>query len=86
MKINLKEMKGEKLQEIVNLYIKERKYFIWDITLEEFVEHYVRECECCANLVVLEERDVELEERTMWNGKVCKCCESCCDEVDSENE
>ena len=38
-------------------------------------------CECCEKEVI-----EELEERVMWNGKVCLCCEECCQEVDEDNK
>lgn len=37
-------------------------------------------CECCGNNI--NEEYEELEERTMWNGKKCMCCHSCCEEVE----
>lgn len=39
-------------------------------------------CECCHNTI--NEEYEELEERTMWNGKKCMCCEECCEVVDEE--
>ena len=38
-------------------------------------------CECCEKEVI-----EELEERVMWNGKVCLCCEECCQEIDEDNK
>lgn len=39
-------------------------------------------CECCGREIDTEYE--ELEERTMWNGKKCMCCEECCEIVDEE--
>lgn len=41
-------------------------------------------CECCHNTI--NEEYEELEERTMWNGKKCMCCEECCKEIDKFEE
>lgn len=40
-------------------------------------------CECCGREIDTEYE--ELEERTMWDGKKCMCCEECCEIVDEEN-
>lgn len=40
-------------------------------------------CECCGKEIDTEWE--ELEERVMWNGKVCLCCEECRQVVDEEN-
>lgn len=50
--------------------------------IKSFCEDYINRCECCEQLCY----DDELEERTMWNGKVCQCCEECQHEVDSDKE
>lgn len=86
MKIKMKELRGKDLEKVVELYIQERDNFCWAITLEEFVKHYLRQCDCCGEYVVLEERDVELEERKNWNGEILSCCEQCCQEIDSDTE
>lgn len=39
-------------------------------------------CECCGREIDTEYE--ELEERTMWDGKKCMCCELCCEVVDEE--
>lgn len=84
--MEMKDLNAYDMKKLVELYVKERKYFIWMITLEEFYEHYVRRCECCHELTVLEERDVELETRKMWDGKVLSCCSECCEVVDECEE
>ena len=39
-------------------------------------------CECCGKEIDTEYE--ELEERTMWDGKKCMCCEECCEVIDEE--
>lgn len=39
-------------------------------------------CECCGREIDTEYE--ELEERTMWNGKKCMCCEECREVIDEE--
>ena len=41
-------------------------------------------CECCGREIDSEYE--ELEERTMWNGKKCMCCEECREVVDEEEK
>lgn len=73
----------EELQKVIDLYIKERSNFVWLISIEEFYNHYVRHCECCNDLVLLEERDEELEIRETWRKEKLHCCESCCEVIDN---
>lgn len=82
----MKNLDKRDLQKLVNLYMKERDNFLWAITIEEFYKHYVRRCGCCHELVVLEERDVELENRKLWRGDIVACCPQCCEEIDYDNQ
>jgi Ca2+-binding EF-hand superfamily protein len=86
MKIKFNELTKEEIQEVTDMYIEIRDNLYGMISLEEFVEQLVRRCECCKELVLVDDYFSELEKRTMWNGKELYCCEKCCNVVDNEND
>lgn len=82
MKVKFSELTKEEIQEVTNMYIEEREN-LYDITsLEEFVEGLVRRCECCKELVMVDEFYSELPVMKNWKGEECHCCESCLEEME----
>lgn len=79
MKVKMNELNEKELQEVINLWIEYRDSFVWLITLEEFAEDYVRQCEDCYGFVVLEEPDEELIEDITWKGEHIHVCQDCYD-------
>jgi len=63
-------MKNE-LQELIELYIKERDSFPWLISFEEFKKDYVVKCEKCGEFFVTDMED--------------KLCETCKEYLEKEN-
>ena len=72
-----KSFDSSKLQ-AVKLYAEE-KHKCWSLcSLEEFVESYIIPCECCGELVLVDDADFdELPIGTMFNGKSYRCCREC---------
>lgn len=77
MKIKMNELNEKELQEVVELWIETRDSFCWLITLEEFVNDYVRRCENCGQFIVLADPDDELIEDTTWKGEHIRVCQDC---------
>lgn len=77
MKIKMNELNEKELQEVVELWIETRDSFCWLITLEEFVNDYVRRCENCGEFIVLGDADDELIEDTTWKGETIYVCHDC---------
>lgn len=81
MKLN--EIKGYDLNKLNQLYEEFLKRN--NPTKEEtdvFLTEYIDRCECCGELCFSE----ELEERKMWSGNTCLCCEACRTQVDDDWE
>lgn len=75
--MKIKDLNKEELQEVTKIYIKERHTAPWLCSLEEFCESFVRKCECCGELVVVDDGDKELPVYTNFKGEKCHMCENC---------
>lgn len=86
MKIKMNELNKKELQEVTNLYVKERDNFCWLISIEEFVKDYVRKCDACGKFVVVEDADDQLLEDTTWRCEHIHVCRECYEEEHKEYE
>lgn len=75
MKIN--DFKGKELDKLVNLYIEERKNLFKLVSLEEFCERFVRKCEDCGELIVVDDDWCQLNVGYIRNGKEVRVCDDC---------
>lgn len=81
-KLTLKE-----LDEVVKLYIKERDSFAELISIEEYCEKYLRQCECCGKIVSVDEPEDDIYEGVNTvTGKHFKCCEECYKDLDEDEK
>lgn len=78
--MKIKELNEKELQEVTNLYVKERDNFCWLVSIEEFVKDYVRKCDACGKFVVVEDVDNRLLEYTKWRCEHIYVCQDCHDE------
>ena len=85
MKIKMNELNKKELQEVTDLYIKERDNYCDLITIEEFVEHYVGRCDNCGKFVVRDCSEDLLEDVT-WRGEHINVCRECYEEEHKEYE
>ena len=79
MKTN--ELNKRDLENATKMYIEDRVDLAWNCSLEEYVEHYLKRCECCGELV----RE-DLVEMKNWDGRMLKVCSECCYEMSNEIE
>lgn len=79
--MNINELNKEELQEVTELYIKERDTMTWLCSLEEFCESFIRKCESCRELVLVDDCDCELPIAKNYRGNEYHCCEICYEEM-----
>ena len=70
--MTIKTLSKRDLETVIKLYIEERDSFCELVSLEEFVEEYVKKCEHCGEFFV-----------TDMNYTVCEDCEYL---IEKENE
>ena len=71
-KLTLKE-----LDEVVKLYVKERSTFTELISVEEYCEKYLRQCEHCGKIVSVDEPEDDLKIGTNFKGEEVRSCDEC---------
>lgn len=71
-KLTLKE-----LDEVVKLYVKERHTFAELISVEEYCEKYLRQCEHCGKIVSVDEPEDDLKIGTNFKGEEVRSCDEC---------
>ena len=59
--MTIKGLNKNELEELVELYAKERKNFYWLISFEEFVNDYVVKCEVCGKFFVTDSNETICE-------------------------
>lgn len=67
--MELNKLTKNELDELMQLFIKERCQFYWLISFEEFIKYYVVKCEKCGEFFV-----------TDVNAYVCENCEDIIEE------
>ena len=82
--MDIKKLNKKDLQEIMNLYIKERPNFYWSCSFEEFCRDWVRKCECCGEFVVLDGDEDDLHSYKNFKGEEYKICKECLEDVKDE--
>lgn len=79
--MNINELNKEELQKVTELYIKERDTMAWLCSLEEFCESFIRKCESCGELILVDDYYCELPIAKNYRGNEYHCCETCYDEM-----
>lgn len=75
--MKIKDLNKEELQEVTDMYIKERDMMGWLCSLEEYCESYVRKCESCGELVYLWDGNEDLPVGTNYRGEKYRSCPEC---------
>lgn len=78
--MNMNEIEKNELETITNMYLERREDFEELISLEEFVKRYVRRCEYCGELKVIEDYYKELQV-TELDGLRLSVCDECCEDI-----
>ena len=60
--MTIKELNKNELEELVELYAKERKNFAWLVSFEEFIADYVVKCEVCGEFFATDSDETKCEE------------------------
>lgn len=71
---------------ILQKYIDERESFKKLYSFDEYINDFVRICENCGDIVIVNDGDMELPLCTNFKGEKFRCCDRCYkDSIEYEN-
>ena len=67
--MKISDVKGNDMNKLLNLYNQEKDNLFGEVSLEEFCERFVRKCEDCGELIVVDDDWCQLNVGYIRNGK-----------------
>ena len=80
------KLSSDELQQVIDLYIKERNSIVDLISLEEYCEKYLRQCGDCHKILSVNEPEDDLRMVRDAKGVLFRCCDECYKESDEYRE